>query len=244
MHPASASCPLPALDPLPSPASPPAYPPEAVQALDRHAMTVLGLPGEVLMENAAGALARLALAMAGDTGRILVLAGPGNNGGDGLAAHRLLAPRSRAFLIGKAAALKGLALLQWHILEQTALPTAEDPEGSAALEQLAGLGRSDLVVDALLGTGLDRQVAGAFKAIIEAVNASSARVLAADIPSGLHGGSGKIMGAAVRADATLTFAAPKTGLFTGEGPCCCGPVFLSRIGIPSPAIDAFLARWR
>ena len=93
--------------------------------------------------------------------------------------------------------------------------------------------RTDLIVDALLGTGLDREVQGEWAGAIVAANDHLAPKLAIDIPSGLHADTGRILGVAVRADATISFIGLKQGLFTGEGPSCCGEIRFSALGVPA-----------
>ena len=233
---------LPAQDPIPLPAGTPALTPRQVRELDRYAIEEVGIPGPVLMENAAAARARLARRLLPPGGRLLFLCGPGNNGGDGMAAHRLLAPAGELLLLGDPGRLKGDGALQWRILEGSWVPVRATGEEAEAAAALAGLGAGDLVVAALFGTGLDRPVGSPFAGAIEAVNRCPATVLAVDIPSGLQGESGEILGTAVRADHTVTFAAPKSGFFRGRGPACCGTLHLARIGLPPGLFAAFRER--
>jgi hydroxyethylthiazole kinase-like uncharacterized protein yjeF len=93
-------------------------------------------------------------------------------------------------------------------------------------------GRSDLLVDAILGTGLEREVSSVWREAIEAMNANPADIFALDIPSGLHADTGAALGAAVHAAATMTFIGLKQGLFTGQGPACCGEIGFSHLGVP------------
>jgi len=236
--------PLPSLDPIPFPADTRALTPAQVRDLDRYAIEKVGIPGAVLMENAAGALARLAHHLLPADGRLLFLCGPGNNGGDGMAAHRLLAPRGELLLLGDPDRLRGDAALQWRILGRSGIPATATLEEKEILRLLTGLGADDLVVDALFGTGLDRPVKGLFAGVIEEINRCPATVLATDIPSGLHGESGEILGSAVTADHTITFAAPKVGFFRARGPECCGHLHLARIGLPPGPLRDFPGRDR
>ncbi len=151
-----------------------------------------GTPGIDLMENAGRAVADAVLARA-QSGPILVVAGPGNNGGDGFVAARLLAESGREvrlMLIGSRERLKGdaaLAAERWQRPIEPAEP--------------AKLGTPAVIVDALFGAGLDRPVEGAARALIEAINASGVPVVSVDLPSGINGETGAVMGAAVRASA-------------------------------------------
>ena len=149
-----------------------------------------------LMERAGAAVAREAARMARSGGRVLVVCGPGNNGGDGFVAARVLRGwnyRVEIALLGEAAALKG-----------DAGEAARRWGGAIAPLADADFGRADFILDALFGAGLDRDVAGEALACIEAMNASGRPILSVDVPSGLDGASGAARPIAARADATVT----------------------------------------
>ena len=188
-----------------------------------------GTPGIDLMENAGRAVAD-AVAARAPSGPILVVAGPGNNGGDGFVAARLLAERGcevRTMLVGGRERLKGDAALA---AERWGRPVeAPDP---------AKLGTPGVIIDALFGAGLDRPVEGVARAVIEAINASGVPVVSVDLPSGVNGESGAIMGAAVRAKQTVTFFRRKPGHLLLPGREYCGPVKLADIGISSAVLSA------
>src|SRR5579871_4431845 len=175
-----------------------------------------GTPGIELMDNAGRAVADAVAARHSAAVPIAVVAGPGNNGGDGFVAARILHERGyrmRLALVGDASRLKGDAALaagRWH---------GEIEPGTAA--SLAGAGA---IVDALFGAGLDRPVEGAARAMIEAMNASAAKIYAVDLPSGINGTSGEVQGLAVRASETVTFFRRKTGHVLLPGRLYCGPV--------------------
>jgi ADP-dependent NAD(P)H-hydrate dehydratase / NAD(P)H-hydrate epimerase len=185
-----------------------------------------GMPGIDLMERAGAAVAKYHPRGAS----VAVVAGPGNNGGDGFVAARLLAERGYAvkvLLLGEASRLRGdaaLAAKRW-----TGAVVA------ASAGELAGV---DAVIDALFGAGLDRPVDGAARALIEAINARGLPVVAVDLPSGINGTTGAVMGVAVQATQTVTFFRKKPGHVLLPGRLHCGTVRVADIGMP----DAVLAR--
>ena len=170
-----------------------------------------GTPGFTLMMRAGEAAADAAARMVGEDDRVLVLCGPGNNGGDGFVVARVLANRGyRVQIAGlkPIAELSGDAAEAGHLWGEEVSDLAEaDPSGA------------DLVVDALFGTGLARDLDGAAAAAIGRVNAAGKPVLAIDIPSGVDADSGAVRGAAIKATRTVTFAARKPGhlLYPGRG---------------------------
>jgi len=214
----------------------------AVRELDRRAIHEVGVPSLVLMENAGRACADVAEelleASGGSGGDTLVLVGPGNNGGDGLVIARTLSNRGRgvrALFVGPHEKLErgsddfraNLALWRAH---GGAIDVAVSPDEIAAL---AGEARdAALIVDALFGTGLTRPLEAPYPALFGVVRASATPVLAVDLPSGLDGDSGDVLGAALRADVTVTFVAEKPGLRQGSGPQLAGRVRVAEIGIP------------
>jgi ADP-dependent NAD(P)H-hydrate dehydratase / NAD(P)H-hydrate epimerase len=197
--------------------------PEQMAKADRLTIEA-GTPGIDLMENAGRAVADAALAQA-RSGPILVIAGPGNNGGDGFVAARLLVERGREvrlMLVGDRARLKG-----------DAAQAAARWQGPIEPADPAKSGTAAVIVDALFGAGLDRPVERAARAIIEAINRSGVPIVAVDLPSGINGGSGAVMGAAVRATETVTFFRRKPGHLLLPGREHCGPVKVADIGISS-----------
>ena len=187
-----------------------------------------------LMARAGRAAADLATAMLGDRqGRVLVFAGPGNNGGDALVAARLL--REAFFQVdvvldgdpGRLPPDAADALDAWRAAGGSTL--SAPPAGIACA----------LVIDGLFGIGLKRAPEGSFAERIETMNRLSAGgvpVLALDVPSGLDADTGQVRGIAVSATRTLTFLAFKPGLFTGDGPDCCGETSLADLGVDAPAL--------
>lgn len=185
-----------------------------------------GISGIELMENAGRAVADTVATM--QRQRVAVVAGPGNNGGDGFVAARHLSERGftvRLFLEGEKSRLKGDAALaagRWPGPLEKASP--------------AGLADSDIVVDALFGAGLARNVEGLPRALIEAMNERGVPVVAVDLPSGVNGTSGAVMGCAVNATRTVTFFRRKTGHLLLPGRLHCGVLEVADIGIPEAVL--------
>ncbi|HEX7670545.1 MAG TPA: NAD(P)H-hydrate dehydratase [Polyangiaceae bacterium] len=209
---------------------------DEMRAFDRHAIDVSGVPSVVLMENAGrGATEHVVRVLAGHPGPVLVVCGPGNNGGDGFVVARLLLTRGysvQVALVADLARLTGDARTN-HVafmgLGGTVFAVSEGTLSKLSDE----LARATVVVDALLGTGLDRDVTGLFRTVIEHITASSALTVSLDIPSGLDANTGSPLGAAVKADVTVTFAHRKLGLVTSIGAEHVGAVHVVDIGVPS-----------
>jgi ADP-dependent NAD(P)H-hydrate dehydratase / NAD(P)H-hydrate epimerase len=213
---------------------PRAYPelltPAEMGRADRFAISA-GTPGITLMERAGLAVADEAAQLTMSRGRIVVLCGPGGNGGDGFVAGRLLATRGYAVelgLLGRREALKGDPAV--------AAARYEGPVHDASALHLR---QADCVIDALFGAGLGRDIDGEAKAIIERINAfarAGGHVLAVDVPSGIDGETGKIRGAAVEATASVTFFRLKPGHLLLPGCTLGGEIRLADIGIPEAAL--------
>ncbi len=200
------------------------YTPEQVAGLDRAAMDA-GIPGETLMERAGRRLWQEIRRRWPGVQRLAVVSGGGNNAGDGYVVARL------ARRAGVAAEV--LYLVAPERLGGDAATNARryhDAGGAARPFEAEALASADVIVDAVLGTGLDRPVEGRFADAVAAINAAAAPVLAVDIPSGIHGRTGAEMGTAVRAQATATFVGRKSGLVTGRGPACTGEVVFDDLG--------------
>ncbi|MEB2313054.1 MAG: NAD(P)H-hydrate dehydratase [Sorangiineae bacterium] len=215
---------------------------EQMRAFDRHAMLECRVPSVVLMENAGRGAADL-IARETPPGPIVVMCGAGNNGGDGfVVARRLrtLGRDARVLLAVDSARLTGDALVNFHAWRGIGGETLELRAGEEArLEDcLAGAAG---VADGLLGTGLDRDVTGWFRELILRINAASAFRAALDLPSGLHADTGAVLGAAVRAHLTVTFAHPKLGLYTTSGAEHAGRVEVVDIGVPGTRMEACAA---
>ncbi|HET8690502.1 MAG TPA: NAD(P)H-hydrate dehydratase [Steroidobacteraceae bacterium] len=206
------------------------YSAASVRAMDRRAIEREGIPGYTLMERA-GAAALDALRRHWPAARaIAVLCGAGNNAGDGYVVARL----ARAAGIDvRTAALGHPAKLAGDAARAHADFTAAGGRTVAFDDDV--LAGADVVVDALLGIGLDRPVEGAYRSCIERVNRARRPVLAMDIPSGLHADTGVALGAAIRATRTLSFIALKSGQYLGDAPDCVGALELADLAVP-PAV--------
>jgi len=206
---------------------------EQMRALDA-AAAEHGMPASVLMENAGQALADAALALAAPTGRFLVLCGVGNNGGDGLVAARKLAALGRAVLVelaGPPDALKGDALRNHQALKASGV-------SPSPIHDDYPVGPGDVVIDALFGTGLNRAPEGLTADAIGRMSvwrAAGAKVLAADLPSGLHSDTGVPFSPCVTADVTLAFGMLKVGQAVEPGASRSGRIEVVDIGIPRAA---------
>jgi hydroxyethylthiazole kinase-like uncharacterized protein yjeF len=187
-----------------------------------------GMAGIDLMENAGRAVADAAGA-ACQGRRVVIVAGPGNNGGDGFVAARHLAERGfavRVSFVGDKNRLKddaALAADRWSGPVEPASPVS--------------LTDCDIVIDALFGAGLDREVDGLPRAMIRAMNASGVPVIAVDLPSGVNGTTGAVMGVAVNATHTVTFFRRKTGHLLLPGRLHCGAIQVADIGIPASVLE-------
>jgi NAD(P)H-hydrate epimerase len=220
---------------------------EAVRGVDRLAVERYGLPSVVLMENAALGLAARAGAMLDElgTGRVVILAGPGNNGGDGFALARHLVNAGREVLVfaaGDPGRYAGDAATNLGVIRQMglAIERLDRSSGAEALEY-AGVAQV-LIVDALLGTGLREAARGVIGDVILQVNRMrqpGVSVLAVDVPSGLDCDTGAPAGGgpAVEADATVTFVALKPGFLTLRSQRWTGEVSVAGIGVPRELVE-------
>jgi NAD(P)H-hydrate epimerase len=264
-----------------------------MREIDRRTTAEFGIPSLLLMENAALRVVAAAEEMlrAGQGRRVVVVAGKGNNGGDGFAAARHLHTRGWdvvLWLVGDPDAVQGDARVNLEIARRVGVPlwvedgmnTAPSPAsespamggpamggpalGGPATEVAAGTagsppartpgsagrpglfdGAADLIIDALLGTGVRGAPTGEVATAIEAINQSGAPVLAVDLPSGLDADTGAVAGACIQATRTVTFALPKRGLLVYPGRARVGEIEVAEIGIPRPLLDdpALKAHW-
>ena len=209
-----------------------------VRELDRLAIETGGIAGIDLMERAGLESFRVLRERWPAARRVSVVAGPGNNGGDGFVVARLAAREGLSVsvsLIGDAARLAGDARTAY-------LRMLDAVPGPAPVRDFAE--GADVIVDALFGTGLAREVSGAAAAAVQAMNDSSTPVLALDVPSGIHSDTGRVLGAAVRAAVTVCFIGVKQGLFTREGRECGGEIVYRALGVPEHVLAQVKAHSR
>lgn len=214
---------------------------EQMRELDRRAIEECGVPGRLLMERAGHGVARAAWMMLGEipNGRrtVTVLAGRGNNGGDGFVAARHLAgwgARVKAIVAAGPAGISGDALHHLKLMENAGVTPEFFESENEWLDWARGPCDADLIVDAILGTGASGAPRGAPAAAIRAAAAKSDRslVLAVDVPSGMDADTGEAPGEAVPADLTVTFGLPKTGMAVPEAWKFTGSVLVEDIGLP------------
>ena len=227
---------------------------DQARAIDRYAIEVLGLPGIVLMENAAINAASVVLdlleeAVELDRDRFVVsvLCGGGNNGGDGYAVARQLLGFGvdvHVFATKPVEELTGDAAVNARACDRLGIPIRLCRDAGSAEHAAKTWRGSHALVDALLGTGFTGDVRAALAGVIDAVNSVKAqrgdrlRVVSLDVPSGLDADSGRAGGTAVRADATVTFVAPKAGFAASSAQAHLGRVIVADIGLPHSAIQS------
>ncbi len=193
-----------------------------------------GVAGIELMDRAGAAIAAAVSARHAVGSRVVVLAGPGNNGGDGFVAARLLAQRGfrvRLMFAGEAARLKGDAAI-----------AAQEWTGPIEPANVGGFGGANVIIDALFGAGLDRPVEEPARSLIEGMNAERSPIVAVDLPSGINGTTGAVMGSAVKAAQTVTFFRKKPGHLLLPGRLHCGPVAVADIGVPGSVLGSIAAK--
>ena len=214
---------------------------QAIRSLDLRAINELGIPGIVLMENAALGCDRVLEGLRACGPGLWcppyrIICGPGNNGGDGFALARHLHNRGLEATIHLAEPRSRLrpgsdGAVNLGILERMGLEIHEPGPALPLEEAVRRATTGGAIIDAMLGTGLDRPLRSPYLEWVQAVNGSGLPVVAIDIPTGLDADTGAVLGAAVRADHTITMAAPKIGFGQGEGPRHTGKVHVVGIGI-------------
>lgn len=213
---------------------------ETMKKIDYTAINEYGIPSLSLMENAAAAVYKCIKENYQNAKQICIFCGPGNNGGDGITVSRLLLNdgyKVRCFLVGNREKMTDDAKTMENKLSQIGGKLEDFILNDDVTEFI---NQCDLIIDAIFGVGLQREVGGDFLAAINTINSANKSVISCDIPSGIDGNSGKVLGVAVKADYTVTFSLSKHGLEKGEGKEYSGKLIVADIGIPDEIIDKYI----
>jgi len=216
--------------------------PEQMKEIDMQSISNIGVPGIVLMENAAIKVAEEVERTLGsvENKNIIFFAGKGNNGGDAFAAVRHLVNKGakpKVFIVTEKKLINGDAKLNLNIIEKMGIGVTELLHESQLHAVLSELEASDLVVDGILGTGINGNIKGLIKQVIEIINNAAKRIISIDIPSGINGETGKVLGICIKADTTVTFGLPKIGLIVHPGCEFTGRLIVADISLPTAVID-------
>ena len=206
-----------------------------IQKLDDLAINKYGMPSIALMENAGCKVAEhvIKLLKNNTNARVCVVCGTGNNAGDGFVAARHLINAGihiDIYMIGEAANLKNDAALNYNILRRLTYPISPVKKVDAGFHK--SIVNADLLIDAIFGVGLNREIKDPFYSVIAAMNQSKKKIIAVDTPSGLDCTTGKIYGICIKARQTVTFSFVKTGHMRLHGPKQAGRIVVADIGIP------------
>jgi NAD(P)H-hydrate epimerase len=207
--------------------------------LDRQAIEEYGIAQEILMENAGQAAFFTILKEFGvENKNFVVFCGVGNNGGDGLVVARKIHSNGGhviVFILGDHSKFKGAAKQNYDIARRLQIKMFDFADVHSAVEAVQN---SDAIIDAIFGTGLDREVAGQYKDVIDLINSRRKTVFCIDVPSGIHGDTGQIMGTAVKGHYTTTFGAPKIGNLLYPGFELGGKLYVTHISFPPDLYDS------
>lgn len=213
--------------------------PHQMSEIDQKTVSQYGIPSVLLMEHAAYSVFSY-LKEAYDEKKILIICGPGNNGGDGLALARQLAnwslAKSEVIMAASPEKLTADGKIYYEICRKQAIDLCQMTEDNED-EIFEKIESADVIVDALFGTGLCRRIEGKYKRLIEKINEAEAEIVSIDIPSGIDGVTGKVQNVAVKADVTITFMVPKIGLCLYPGVWYAGKLKVMDIGIPKQLIS-------
>jgi ADP-dependent NAD(P)H-hydrate dehydratase / NAD(P)H-hydrate epimerase len=218
-----------------------------MREMDRRTIEEFGLPGRILMENAGRGAFRVLVDFFPDIGsqKVAVMAGRGNNGGDGFVIARYLAQSGipvTVYLLSENKLLQGDAAANFKLLRPLNISVRECPDLKAFNRYKKEIAHHRVIVDAILGTGLNSDVKGYFKTVIDFINSLNKDVLSVDIPSGLHTDTGRPCDACIQANVTATFAFPKIGHIALPGAIYCGKLHIIDIGIPPHIADGVCPR--
>ena len=220
-----------------------------MQKIDGETIRSFGIPGRVLMENAGRGTTRILFEKFSDIQHksLGIIAGRGNNGGDGFVVARCAAGRGVAvvvYLLSSIDRVTGDALANLKLLPALKIPVVEIPDAATLSDRATAMAQHEIWVDAVFGTGLSSDIRGHYREAIDLVNSFNRPVLAVDIPSGINADNGQICGTCVQADVTATFGYPKIGHAVFPGKRYTGAMEVIDIGIPPHIADAVAPRQR
>lgn len=205
-----------------------------MRAMDKKAIEDFGIPEIILMDNAGLAFYAVLSKQSVIAGRVFVIVcGIGNNGGDGLVIARKIhsnGGRVKIIFLGDPTKFKDASKSNYEICKRIPLDMNVIMDDSDAVPAI--FGECDVIIDAIFGTGLTREVEGFYAKVIQLINSSRKTIFSVDVPSGINGDTGQIMGIAVQADCTVTFGLPKIGNILFPGADLCGQLFVSHISFP------------
>ena len=206
--------------------------------VDRTTIDEVQIPGVVLMENAGCGVVEEIERILGDVfdKQVVIFCGKGNNGGDGYVIARHLYNRGAkvaVFLAGEKEKIKGDALINLNILENMGIEARE----IASMEQIPSFPQLDLIVDALLGTGVTGPVVGFLSELIEYMNSLNSPIISVDLPSGMETDTGAVYGACIKAEMTVTMAHLKTGMLFSPARDMAGEIVVVDISVPPGVSD-------
>lgn len=212
-----------------------------IKELDRMVNEVYGLPSIVLMENAGRSVAEETLSMSDSIESVIIIAGIGRKGGEGLVAARHLiqaGKKVRIFIVGNIKQITGDAFKNYQILMnlKVKIDVINDMQSTVRLEKI--LSSFDVVIDALIGTGLEQDLTGLYLTVVNSINATHTKVLSIDIPTGIRGDDGKVMGEAVNANKTVVLGVPKCGNYLFPGNDYNGELVVREIGMTDDMVES------
>ena len=205
-----------------------------MQEIDRRAINEFGISGLTMMENAGRGCVDTILSEFGTKGRAVIIAGKGNNGGDGYVIARLLETKGwgvKVYILAERQQIGGDAELNLEKLPDGIVQYCPH-EGQLPALHVEEIFQADVIIDAMLGTGLRSDISGVYRETIDLINASGRPILSVDIPSGIHGTTGRVLGDAVMASITVTFAFAKLGHVLFPGAEHTGRLIIADVGIP------------
>ena len=212
------------------------YTNKEAKEIDTHAIQNMGIPSLVLMEKAAMTVAAVLMEREKKDARILAVCGTGNNGGDGIAVARILHEMgyvAAITIVGQSEHMSDETKKQFEIAVNCQVPILS----LTAIKEEP----FDVILDGVFGIGLSREISGVYEQIIHDMNQSDARIYALDIPSGIHAGTGAVLGIAIKADCTITFGVNKIGLVLYPGCEFAGEVLVADIGFPQKSVTSVKA---